>query len=102
MLHQIKASQFYTNFLKFISLVMQSSSRIVTFTSVFFISFQSLKTVGKSYRSTYKVLEFYTKLACMNLVLDQCHVLRVRLNYSLHIEDIYFFRCIPNIFHRVC
>ena len=47
MLHQIKAPQLSTNYLNLISLV----SRILTCKSVFFLSFQSLKTVGKSEKS---------------------------------------------------
>ena len=46
MLHQIKAPQFYTNYLKLISLVMDYSISEVEFLkckSVFFVSFQSLK-----------------------------------------------------------
>ena len=48
MLHQIKAPQFYTNYLKLISLVMNSSISEVEFLtckSVFFLSFQSSKTL---------------------------------------------------------
>ena len=35
--------------------------------SIFFLSFQSLKTVGKSFRSPWKVLEFYTILPVWTL-----------------------------------
>ena len=42
-------------------------SRILTCKSVFFISFQSLKTVGKSSRSPWKVLEFYMNLPVWTL-----------------------------------
>ena len=53
MLHQIKAPQFYTYCLELISLVIDSSISEVEFLckSVFFLSFQSLKTVRKSFRN---------------------------------------------------
>ena len=65
MLHQIKAPQLYSNYLKLISLVMDTSIsevEILTCKSVFVLSFQSLKTVGKSLRSPLKVLGFNTIL----------------------------------------
>ena len=66
MLHQIKAPQFYTNFLKLLIILRNAvrhfQSRLLTCKSVFFISFQSLKAVGKSLRSPWKVLEFYSYL----------------------------------------
>ena len=64
MLHQIKAPQFDTNFLKlniFSNAVAFPEYDFNVLNSIF-ISFQSLKTVGKSFRSLWKVLEFYTNL----------------------------------------
>ena len=54
------APQFYTNFLKLISSVMQSSirSRILLCKSVFFIRLQSLKTVGNRLKDSEKSLNF--------------------------------------------
>ena len=53
MLHQIKAPQFYTNFFKLISLVMDSSISEVEFNMSIniFLKFSVVKTVGKSFRS---------------------------------------------------
>ena len=51
MLHQIQAPQFYANYLKLISLVMDSSFSEEEFEHVNLVSFQSLKTVGKSLKS---------------------------------------------------
>ena len=56
MLHQIKAPQFYKCFLKLIFKVKQSN--ILMCKSVFYISFQTLKTVGTSLKSFEKSLNF--------------------------------------------
>ena len=46
---------------------MQFWNRILTRKSVFFVSFLSLKTVGKYFRSLWKVLEFWTNLPLRTL-----------------------------------
>ena len=48
-----------------------------------FISFQSLKTVGKSFRSAWKILEFYTNLPVWTLL----SVLKIRTFNSFHASD---------------
>ena len=54
MLHQIKAQQFYTNFLVLVSPLSQSSISEVDFLHLnqdFSLTFKSLKTVGEAFRS---------------------------------------------------
>ena len=71
MLHQIKAPQFYTNFLKLISLVMQSSISEVEFQCVkqYFHKFSVLENLRNDFQ---KSLNFH-KLSCMKLVTTYLH-----------------------------
>ena len=58
MLHQIKTPQFYTNFQNLISLEMQPSISKMEFENV-----NQYYSVGKSFKKSQKVLEFYTNLS---------------------------------------
>ena len=77
MLHQIKAPQSYNNFLKFISLVMQSSISKIEFLHVDQY-FSSIFSPWKQYESLEKSLKspwILHKLACMNLGSTWHHLL---------------------------
>ena len=70
MLHQIKAPQFYTNYLKLISLVMDSSISEVEFNMYFsiFLKFSVLENSRKVFEKSLKSPWIFHKLPCMNPV----------------------------------
>ena len=72
MLHQVKAPQFYTNYLKLISLVMDPSISEVEFNVLIsiFLKFSVLENSRKVFEKSLKSPWILHNLACMNPVMD--------------------------------